>query len=239
MTEETPQQPFQQPQESKRVSPTPKNELDFQMMNTDPAWGTEYIPEELKNKLTTQETEVMKQVAINKIDVVQIQDAKIQLINQGFIETDPETFMLKQPSEWTIIKIEPDGVMTTTKYTKVIKKDTMWAIHGYYTRDLRLGNLRDSVNPFIRDEIKYCEYHLNLAGDYLNFKHPELKHGFYKAFFAHIRRVATLLELSQSRGGWFRKTGTTITTALESNKPIEQAAEEKRIFGIATGGNRK
>ena len=168
-----------------------------------------------------------------------LEEAQIQLQSQGYTETEPNTYILKNKSEWIIINIDPDtGVITKTKYEKVISEDTMWAIHGYYTRDLRLGNLNSGRVPFTRDEVAYCEYHLNLAGDELNYRHPQLKHGFYKPFFAHIRRVASIIELSQSRGGWFRKTGTTVRSEFESNTPREQVEADKKFMGLSMGGRK-
>ena len=109
------------------------------MMNTDPAWGQEYIPEELKKKLTTKDVQVIKTMETDKIDINKIEQARQQLIAQSFIETEPDVFTLKNGSEWTIISIDKEtGMLTKTKYTKVITEDTMWAIHGYYTRDLNL-----------------------------------------------------------------------------------------------------
>jgi len=85
------------------------------------------------------------------------------------------------------------GERTTTK-------EEMSALLGFYTRDLRLGNL-SSLNG----EIEYCKYHLNLANDLL-------KEGFIDPFLICISRVASVIEISQSKGGFLRKRNSSFTT---------------------------
>lgn len=229
-----------QPQESRRVSPSPRNELDRDMMTTDPAWGQQYIPKELKDKLTTTKTEIV----INKqkwtyeeknLDII-----RSDFILKDFTEINKNRYGKKIPQESQYIEVEIDTdkkEITQITYTKQLSKETLWEIHGYYTRDLRLGNIKDSMNPFETSEYDKCVLHLNMAGDLLAYQHPELPHGFYKAFFSEMRKVITRIELSHSKGGWFRKEGTTVRSEFNSNLPRDQAIEQKKVLGFTMGGN--
>jgi len=86
----------------------------------------------------------------------------------------------------------------------------LWDELGYYTRDIRLGNLSE-----VSGDIMYTEHYLDLAGDLLNFGCP-------MSFTTAYRRVATKLEISQSKGGFYRKNKQTIlkksTEVKESNQ---------------------
>lgn len=68
--------------------------------------------------------------------------------------------------------------------------DSLWEVLGFYTRDLRLSNL---------DEKNYraVVHYLNLAGDYLGIE-------FLQAFMICLSRVASIIEVSQSKKGFLR-----------------------------------
>lgn len=111
--------------------------------------------------------------------------------------------------------------LTQAKYYKdiesgklMVDKDDLWAVLGNYTRDLRLGNL-DKV------ELGICWHYLNFASDCL-------KGSFVNSFIVSMSRVATILELSQSKYGFLRRRPNT----LETSK-TEQTLEPKRkgFFG--------
>lgn len=70
---------------------------------------------------------------------------------------------------------------------------SLWDLLGYYTRDMRLANLSQWNNEF-----DYCVYYLDLAGDLL-------REGYIESFCAALARTVTILELSQSKAGFFRK----------------------------------
>lgn len=97
-----------------------------------------------------------------------------------------------------------------------VEMEHLWDELGFYTRDLRLGNLSK-----MGGDTSYCEHYLNLAGDCLNL-------GCVSAFTTAYRRVATKLEISQSRGGFFRKNRNTVRS-VRTNK--ETQGENKKIFG--------
>lgn len=92
----------------------------------------------------------------------------------------------------------------------------LWGLLGYYTRDMRLANL----NP-LTGEVKYCQYYLDLAGDFL-------QAGMIEPFIICLSRVATELELSQSKGGFLRRKMSTFT-----HEQIHQEIEppKRKLFG--------
>jgi len=105
-----------------------------------------------------------------------------------------------------------------TGKTKVDVED-LWSLLGTYTRDLRLGNLD-------KEEIILCEYYLNLAGDLL-------KEGYINSFVVALSRVASRVELSQSKYGFLRRRPNT----LETSK-TETTLEPKKK-GLWNGGGKQ
>lgn len=81
----------------------------------------------------------------------------------------------------------------------VIDAEPMWGLLAMYTRDLRLGNL-----AVWNGELDVCNFWLNLSGDLL-------RDGYVESFFSALSRVITMLELSQSKGGFLRRRHGTIT----------------------------
>jgi hypothetical protein len=111
-------------------------------------------------------------------------------------------------------KLNPQTGVTSIEIEK------LWNTHmGYFTRDLRLSNLKDtSMNP----ELKEVRHYLDLAGDCLS-------EGYIKGFLAAMRRVAALTESSQGRGGFLRKRLTTLT---EEHYKEEIEPPKKSLFGM-------
>ena len=77
---------------------------------------------------------------------------------------------------------------------------SLWSVLGIYTKDLRLGNI-DKYSG----EYDYVRVYMDLAADCLQAKMK-------KSFIICMSRVATVLELSQSKGGFLRKRQNTITS---------------------------
>lgn len=102
----------------------------------------------------------------------------------------------------------------------IVKKENLWGILNFYTRDIRLANLDPA-------ETKYVRYYLDLANDYL-------VNNFVECFVICISRAANVLETSQSKKGFLRKRQNTLTT--ESYGDTE--ARKKTMFG-ASGGARE
>lgn len=104
--------------------------------------------------------------------------------------------------------------------TEGVSIKSMWGMLSFYTRDMRLSNLGT-----FNGEFEYVKYHIDLAGDCL-------QEGLVKPFLVALSRAATVLELSQSKGGFLRKKMGTIRQELSH----EQTEPPKRqLFG----GNKK
>ena len=224
--------------ESRRVSPTPKSDLDYSMMTTDPAWGQSFIPKELKDKLSNNFSEISTSTDVQFIRLDRIDDNVSSLLKNGYVKIKDDEYVKVSDVQTIVVVVERNtGKFVTTITQKKLIRQGYWEILGYYTRDLRLGNLDDGSNPFKPDEVAYCEYHLNLAGDELNYYHDNLPHGFHKAFFAHIRRVASKIEISHSKHGWFRKQGGTVRSEVKYEGIPPDQSGIKRFAGIPMGNN--
>lgn len=97
-----------------------------------------------------------------------------------------------------------------------IKEEGLWSMLGFYTRDMRLGNLGTW-----NGELATATYYLNLANDFLHSKMIE-------PFLICLSRVATILELSQSKGGFFRRRVNTLT---QEHFNVDMEPKKKTLFG--------
>lgn len=100
----------------------------------------------------------------------------------------------------------------------IVTEDNLWSLLGFYTRDIRLANL-----SMWDGEFQYCQYFLDLAGDLLSEKLLE-------PFIICLRRVATILELSQSKGGFLRRRMNTFTS---ESTPLGGEPPKKSLFGTS------
>jgi len=100
---------------------------------------------------------------------------------------------------------------------EVITTESMWDLLSFYTRDLRFANL-SSFNG----EMAYTQYYLDLAGDFLQSNQR-------KPFLICLSRLATVLELSQSKGGFLRKRMNTLTSEQFTQ---ELEPPKKSLFGF-------
>lgn len=94
-------------------------------------------------------------------------------------------------------KAEDGQEYVLTRDRVIYEKQDLWALHSYYTRDVRLGNLNDR-------EMVYCTHYFGVAGDCL-------KEGLVESFLVALSRAVDVLELSQSRGGFLRRRHGTFT----------------------------
>jgi len=97
-----------------------------------------------------------------------------------------------------------------------ITSQSYWNLLGFYTRDMRLANLSTW-----NGEVEYCQYFLNLANDMLQAEQIE-------PFLISLSRVATMLEISQSKGGFLRRQMNTLRT---ENLQGEVEPPKKQLFG--------
>lgn len=98
----------------------------------------------------------------------------------------------------------------------VVTIDSLWGILGHYTRDMRLANL-----DYWGNELILCRYMIDLATDYLT-------ENMVEPFITSLSRAVTILETSQSKGGFLRKQMNTLT-----HKTFSQNLEppKKGLFG--------
>lgn len=94
---------------------------------------------------------------------------------------------------------------------ETVTVENLWNLLNFYTRDMRLANL-----SLLTGEYEYTRKYLDLAGDCLS-------SGYIKGFITALSRVITILELSQSKNGFFRRRSNTLTnenyiSPLEPNK---------------------
>jgi len=95
-----------------------------------------------------------------------------------------------------------------------VDKKYLWGLLGFYTRDMRLGNLNAL-------DFEFCAYFIDLAGDFLQVDMIE-------PFIMSLSRAITRLELSQSKGGFLRRQNNTLTSE-HVEKPLEPT--KKSIWG--------
>lgn len=115
------------------------------------------------------------------------------------------------------------GLVRINEDTEVNNDSDYWSILDVYTRDLRLGNISKKDG-----EMEYCQYMLDLATDLL-------QDDFKAGFTAAIRRLATVLELSQSKGGFLRNKFNTLTYEQYTE---EREPPKKGLFGMKKNNQR-
>ena len=107
-----------------------------------------------------------------------------------------ERFQIKNPDTGELEKDAEGNVL--------VSETDLWGLLGSYTQDLRLGNLDKNI------DIPYCEHYLNLANDLL-------KEDLIRPFIIALSRVATRIELSQSKNGFLRRRPNAIETKQYSS----------------------
>lgn len=95
-------------------------------------------------------------------------------------------------------------------------KASAWGMLGFYTRDMRLGNLSD-----LNGELSVCRYYIDLANDLLTC-------GMTKPFLIALSRSATILETSQSKKGFLRNI---LNTLRQEHTSTTIEPPKKKIFG--------
>lgn len=158
--------------QKKTQRPIPISELDLNLLLTNTEWGGQYIPPELKAKLT-------RVTVTPELD----DEGKLQQNEDGSVKAE-------------------------------IKREDLWELLGFFTRDMRLANINDS-------QFRHCNYYLNLANDYLRTDRIQ-------PFLITLSRAVSILELSQSRGGFLRRRMNTITS---ENYQTQLDAKKKNFFG--------
>ena len=109
----------------------------------------------------------------------------------------------------------------TGKQMYSVNVNYLWDEMGYFTRDIRLGNLQK------KEDVEFCEHYLTLAGDCLSLGCPD-------AFTSAYRRAVGKIELSQSIKGFFRKNQNTLRKESsfkdESDRTMFGGKKDKETF---------
>ena len=106
---------------------------------------------------------------------------------------------------------------------EVIDENALYSILGMYQKDIRLGFL--SSNPW-NDELAVVREYLYLASRCLNKK-------CYQSFVQFLSDTATIIDTSQSKGGFLRKQ---MNTFRQENISALEEPPKKSLFG---GGKQK
>jgi hypothetical protein len=146
------------------------------------------------------------QVALNQSQAQQLAQLQQQQQKRTLPTSELDLNLMLTDTVWGNLppalkeKMMKHYITVDDKGNKFTTKEDLSALLGFYTRDLRLGNLSS-----LGGEIYFCEYHLDLANDLL-------KEGFVDPFLICLSRVASKLEISQSKGGFLRKRNSSFTS---------------------------
>jgi len=145
-------------------------------------------------------------------------------------QSDLDLTLMTTDSVWGKAEVPPELKSRLNQYFKGVNKDgqevdvieSLWGLLGFYTRDMRLANLSQWNN-----ELGYCQYYLDLAGDLL-------QAGMIEGFIKSLSCVATVLELSQSKNGFLRRKMNTFT---QENISKADEPPKKSLFGAGAKNN--
>lgn len=98
----------------------------------------------------------------------------------------------------------------------LVTKNSLWGLLGFFTRDMRLGNLSSFDN-----ELNTCRYMIDLANDFLSIDMIE-------PFLVSLSRSATILETSQSKAGFLRRL---MNTLRQEHINTNLDPPKKTLFG--------
>lgn len=140
-------------------------------------------------------------------------------------QSDLDLNMLLTNTTWGRAEIPPglkSQLSELTQYVDIngnvtdIKQKKLWDLLGFYTRDMRLANLTEK-----NGELFFVQYYIQLANDFL-------AQGLKKNFLTALSRAITILETSQSKGGFLRKRMNTFT---QESQHLELEPPKKNLFG--------
>lgn len=141
-------------------------------------------------------TEQKRNVPVSDLDL------QMQMIEPAYGKGGISLELAKKLQETGAILTDEKGnpLVDSEGNIQVEDKGSLWGILGYYTRDIRLGNLDKFAG-----EYAYVKYYLDLAGDLL-------QADLIKSFLIALSRAATVIEISQSKGGFLRRRINTLTS---------------------------
>lgn len=182
-------------------------------------------------KLETKETKNQTKPQTAKAPVRQLPvndlDLQMQLTNSEWGDLPKSAQLGAITHDYSITYLAGTKVLMQDKKLTVLKEEITiiseqgsWGLLAYLTRDMRLGNLTG-------EEVDVCKHLLDLAGDCL-------QEGYSRSFSAAIKRVAHILEISQSRKGFFRKL---LNTIRREDYRSDITPHKSTFFGGKKGGH--
>jgi hypothetical protein len=136
---------------------------------------------------------------------------KLSKISYKFAR-DEEGNIIKNENGTPMILVDKEGI-------PLYDKNGLWQLLGFYTRDMRLGNLSKA-------EHIYVMYYIDLAND-------DLRVDYTQAFLICLSRAVTVLETSQSKKGFLRKL---LQTFIEHKTSVSGDVKKRNLFGMNKGG---
>jgi len=131
-------------------------------------------------------------------------------------QTSIPTWGSRQDSEHFVDKTtrKKEIVIDGQRY---ISEEAFWDVLNMFKIDIRLSNL-----SHIQGETPYVRYYLDLASDML-------ASGFPKASMGALSRAVCVMETSQAKGGFFRRSLTTQRQEIHSEEIFEP--KKKTLWG--------
>jgi len=169
----------------------------------------EDVAQTLYNNQLNLQKQIDEQVQLNQQQAQLLEQLRQQQQNKRTLPAnDLDLNLMLTDTQWgssgmnQVIKdkTKKHYVVTTSEGKKEVSSEDLWGLLGFYTRDLRLGNLSN-----MGGEVGFCEYHLDLTNDFLT-------EGFSEPFLICLSRVASKLEISQSKNGFLRRRNSSFTT---------------------------
>ena len=149
-------------------------------------------------------------------------DMQLMMTNSCWGRSEVPTELKAHLTTNFAVKDEHGQPMFDQSGNPLVTEESLWGILGHYTRDMRLANLSEWNN-----ELQTCRYMIDLATDYL-------VEGMIPPFISALSRAVTILETSQSKGGFLRKQQNTLT---QKNINENREAPKKGFFGGAKKDN--
>lgn len=145
-----------------------------------------------------------------------LRDTPMSELDLQLMVTDPKWGDWSIPDELKEILGETKTFVDPESGKQYIDISSLWGLLGYFTRDLRLGNLSRYGG-----EVEYCKEYLDFAGECL-------RNGLTGSFMSSLSRTISLIELTQSRAGFLRRQHNTLRT-----ETTQQMLEPKKskLFG--------
>lgn len=178
---------------------TASNDVEFNSMVTEPTYGREEVSKAFRERTVKEEVRITVRrgeyypAAVSKGE-------RYKGIDNNVYEAQEDMVVYRQADQDIVI----------------VEKQAMWELLQLYRQDLRLGNIK-------REQLPYCEHHINLCSDLI-------MEGYPQAAMVCLSRAASVLELSQSIDGFLR--GKHVSIVSEQSIKQTESQPKRGIFGF-------